>query len=199
MLIPLGILASSGGAAGSYELIETVSLSSGQSSVTFSSLDTYNTTYQHLQVRASARMSVASNGTTGNLRLNGDTGANYARHYLQGTGSAVQSDAVTSNSYMYNLYAINAANDVSNSFTAIVVDILDPFETTKNTTVRALSGVPGNENRIRLGSGLWMNTASVTSITFISDQGGTSLTFVEEGGANFVQYSRFSLYGIKGA
>jgi hypothetical protein len=188
MLIPLGILAVAGAvtptAAGDYDLLTSTTLGTATASVTFDT-STF-TEYKHFQIRASARMSVASNGTTGNLRLNGDTGANYARHYLQGTGSAVQSDAVTSNSYMYNIYAINGSSDVANSFTAIVVDILDAFAT-KNKTVRAMSGVPGNENRIRLGSGLWMNTASLTSVTFISDQGG-----------NFVVGSRFALYGLRG-
>jgi hypothetical protein len=40
---------------------------------------------------------------------------------------------------------------------------------------------------VSLGSGLWMNTAAVTSIK-LSPYSGT-----------FVQYTQFALYGIKGA
>ena len=190
MLIPFGILsaAGAGGEAGeTYELIETTILSSAASSVTFSSLATYASTYKHLQIRAVARMSASSIGATGSFRLNGDTGANYAHHYLQGTGSAVQSAAgPTSDSEMENIYAMNAANDVSNGFTAAVIDILDAYSTTKNKTVRALSGNVGNESRIRLGSGVRLSTESLTSATMFSTNG-----------VNFIAGSRFSLYGLR--
>jgi hypothetical protein len=67
------------------------------------------------------------------------------------------------------------------------MDILDYGVTTKNTTMRALNG--GHEyNWIALASGVWMNTAAVTSITF-----NMPLT-----SANFVSGTRFSLYGIRG-
>jgi hypothetical protein len=79
------------------------------------------------------------------------------------------------------------AQSATGVFTPFVIDILDPYSTTKNTTVRAISGVVGNENRIRIGSGLWVNTASLTSVTMFSTSG-----------INLVSGSRFSLYGIKG-
>jgi hypothetical protein len=71
----------------------------------------------------------------------------------------------------------------SNIFGASVVDILDPFESSKNTTVRTLNGGAGFG--VGLISSFWNNTASVTSISLIP---GT--------GANFVAGSRFSLYGV---
>jgi hypothetical protein len=57
---PLGILSAAGAGGGGplasdYELISTQILTSPQSSITFSSLGTYSSTYKHLQVRAVAR------------------------------------------------------------------------------------------------------------------------------------------------
>jgi hypothetical protein len=50
-----------------------------------------------------------------------------------------------------------------------------------------LYGTDGNgSGAIFLGSGLWMNTAAVSTITITSAAG------------NFDQYSSFALYGIKG-
>jgi hypothetical protein len=187
MLIPFGILSAAGAFQSDFELISTTILESAASSVIFSNLGDYSSSYKHLQIRASARMSAVAIGATGSLRLNGDTGSNYAWRYIQGTGSVVNGEGFGNDTEMENIYAINAANDVANSFNAIVIDILDCYSTTKNTTVRAFSGVVGNENRVRIGSGLWMNTASLTSVTMFSTSG-----------INFVSGSRFSLYGIKG-
>jgi hypothetical protein len=189
MLIPFGILSAAGVVEGgaTYELISTTILGGTAASVTFSNLGDYSSTYKHLQIRAVARMSNASNGATGSFRLNGDTGSNYAWHYLQGTGAAVQTETGTSDTEMENIYAITAANDVANSFGAVIIDILDCYSTTKNTTVRAFSGTTANETRARLGSGVWIDTASITSATMLSTSPGS-----------FIANSRFSLYGIRG-
>jgi hypothetical protein len=70
----------------------------------------------------------------------------------------------------------------------MVMDILDYSNVYKFKTIRNLSGADFNgSGQIRLNSGLWMNTAGVTSISIYDANGG-----------NLVQYSRLSLYGIKG-
>jgi hypothetical protein len=189
MLIPLGFLAGSGGGVASdYELIESVILGSSQSSVTFSSLDTYSSTYKHLQIRWTARSdrSGQDNDVLG-IRFNGDSGSNYAFHRLGGDGSSVFSESGTSQTLPAFGYTVAAGTTTSNSFGAGVIDILDPYSTTKNKTVRVLSGLTGGRSWVFLASGLWMNTASATSITV--DQ---------LYGPNFIAGSRFSLYGIKG-
>jgi hypothetical protein len=171
---------------GSYDLLATTILTSSAASVTFSSLGDYATNYQHLQIRYAARTSVAGNGDGMFMRMNSDTGSNYARHYLQGTGSAVQSDAATSQTSITNFAQLSGNNSTANDFAAGVIDILDPFETTKNTTIRALSGQAGSETRIRLGSGFYNNTASITTIFLATINS-----------ANFLTGSRFSLYGLR--
>jgi hypothetical protein len=83
-LFPLGILsaAGAGGVGATYELIESQILGSNQSSITFSSLATYASTYKHLQIRAAGKGSGNSfEETNVNLRFNGDTGSNYSAHF----------------------------------------------------------------------------------------------------------------------
>jgi hypothetical protein len=190
MPITLGILAQArqaAPAAGSYDLIETITLGSTTASVTFSGLAAYASTYKHLQIRAVTRSSVASNEDFQYIQLNGDTASNYRNHYLIGTGSSVLSGDITS-SYpagILDAFSTPGASFVANSFGASVIDLLDAYSTTKNKTVRILSGQAGTLNRVALSSGAWFNTASVTSITLDGVFG------------SYVSGSRFSLYGVK--
>ena len=187
MLIPFGILsaAGAGGAApaGAYELIQTTVLGTDTASVTFSSLGDYSSTYKHLQVRTLARVSAATTETL-LIRLNADTGSNYSWHGLSGNGSAVSSFALTSNSYM-GIGIHPGSNSSANIFGLTVIDFLDTYSTTKNKTARSLGGMNGATTTVRLHSGLWQNTSSLTSIQVFSEV------------SNFVAGSRFSLYGIR--
>lgn len=171
----------------SYELIQTVYLTASTSSVTFD-VSGLGSTYQHLQLRVTARSSRADVGDDIILRFNNDsTVGNYRYHALYGTGSVAGSEnaqVATGARFMQ----ATGANFTASAFNAGVCDILDPFETTKNKTIRTLSGVPGSYDRIWLASNLWVNTSAVTSITLVS---GFS--------ANFVTGSRFSIYGLKGS
>jgi hypothetical protein len=118
------------------------------------------------------------------IRFNADSGTNYAYHLLNGDGSSVTSEAYSSeDDAVAATYA--GASAASNVYGGGVLDILDPYSTTKNTTIRTLTGF--GSSTIRLWSGLWMNTAALTSMQIIAGSG-----------ANFVAGSRFSLYGIKG-
>ena len=183
-LSALGILSAAGAggvaAVSNYELIETQILGSAQASVTFSSLGTYSSTYKHLQIRGTAKTNQGAIFDLIKVQLNGDTGNNYARHSLLGNGTSVSSGAVSSTSFV-NFAA--QGNTTANVFGGFVFDILDAYSTTKNKTTRALAGV----TEIRLSSGLWANTASITSVTLSP-----------EFGSLFIAGSRFSLYGIKG-
>jgi hypothetical protein len=190
MLIPLGILASAGGVPpilSDYELISTTILSSSTPSVTFSSLGDYASTYKHLQIRAVARSSRADTADQHSIRLNGDTGSNYAWHYMESrTGtSTVGSDGAGSQTDIFGSW-LPAASATSNAFGAFVLDILDPYSTSKNKTIRMLNGAQ-TFNIISLGSGFRNNTESLTSVTI-----GSRLS------SNYVAGSRFSLYGIRG-
>jgi hypothetical protein len=185
MLIPFGTLAASGAApAGAYELISTTVLGSTESSVTFSSLGDYASTYKHLQIRAVTRSS-GSVSESVYFRFNGDTGSNYSWHGLNGSGSGASSFGYPDFSLM-GLSLQPGSNSPSNSFAFCTIDILDAYSTTKNKTARSLAGFTGANNFIRLYSSSWRNTSALTSITILPEA------------SSFATGSRFSIYGIKG-
>ena len=177
----------------SYELIQTVYLTASQSSVTFD-VSGLGSEYQHLQIRAVGRTD--RSGADSDpliLRFNSDTGNNYATHGLgaynyNGSG-ATYSNATTSTSRILLTESLASSVSTANAFGVVVADIADPFETTKNKTVKAVSGLQGGLWRdVSLRSGVWLNTGAVTSITLAPLVG-----------SNFVANSRFSIYGLKGS
>lgn len=167
----------------SYESIATVTIGSGgSSSITFSSIPQ---TYTHLQIRATARSSTAGTQVFLYPQYNGDTGNNYTIHYIQGNGSSAGATAYAPTA---GNFAIDtpAASANANVFGSAVIDILDYTNTNKYKTMRSLTGYDNNGSGfVDFMSGLWTNTAAITSITI---SGGT-----------IVQYSSFALYGIRGA
>jgi hypothetical protein len=189
-LFPLGILSAAGAGgveAGAYELISSEILGSSQSSVTFSSLGDYSSTYKHLQIRASVRLD--RSGESNDLfciRYNGDTGANYSFHRLSASGSAVQSEGAASGNEVVITY-VAATTATAGLYTGMVIDILDAYNTSKNTTTRTFMGQGGADRLLGLFSSVWLNTSALTSINLR----GLNSTGITAG-------SRFSLYGIKG-
>jgi hypothetical protein len=186
MSLILGILDSGGaaaGAAGSYESISTVTVSTAVSSVTFTSIPA---TYKHLQIRGIIRQSTGGFDQA-LLQFNSDTGNNYARHTLLGEGSTASAEATASTNKI-SIAAIPGSTQTASVFGATITDILDYTNTNKYTTTRALAGTDNNgTGYFWFSSGLWQNTAAITTIT------------ITPGTGNFVQYTQFALYGIKGA
>ena len=79
---------------------------------------------------------------------------------------------------------------MSNIFGAFIIDIHDYSSTSKYKTVRGFGGLDANNSsvdlEINLISGVWMNTAAISSITLSANDPFTTTT-------------TFALYGIKGA
>ena len=172
--------------ASDFDLLETTILGSDAASVSFTSLNsTYGSDYKHLQLRTVARSNRASNADDFVLRINGITSTDYTRHVLFNDGSNVNSSSATSQTFI-TAGRISAANEDSNIFAPTVIDILDPFSASKNTTVRSLTGYAGASDFIYFQSGALFNTAAVTSITLFAKDG-----------TNLIANSRFSLYGLK--
>jgi hypothetical protein len=170
-----------------YDLITTTLITTNTASVTFGSLGDYSSTYKHLQIRFTIQRTGSANSLGGiELQFNGNTGSNYAMHLLDGNGTSVVSQNETSTNDIYIRDIIPLVSE-TNNFGAGIIDILDPYSTSKNTTVRFLKGAiaPG-EKEVGLGSGFFNNTASITSIK------------IEPEFESFVSGSRFSLYGIRG-
>ena len=159
----------------------------GASSVSFTNIPN---TYTHLQVRCIARTSAAQDRESIKLTFNSDTGSNYARHSLWGSGSAASAYGGASEAYVL-LTDFAAASATASIYGAAITDILDYANTNKYKTVRSLGGVDLNAAVTvydGLNSGLWQNTNAITSITL-----------TPFGGSNLVQYSQFALYGVKSA
>jgi hypothetical protein len=178
---------------GAYDALATVTVGTAVSSITFAGIPN---TYKHLQIRAIARNSSTVSADSNDLswRCNSDTGSNYARHRLFGTGSTTGSSAATSVNYASSELGIIPSNVYSAGvYGVVILDILDYANTSKYKTFRLLGGVDGNtgstNSRLVLNSNLWMSTAAITNLNFFI---GTPTS-----GDNFMQYSQISLYGIK--
>ena len=169
---------------GAYDALSTVTVpAGGAASVTFAAIPTG---YKHLQIRSISR---DSSGTISQqyLRFNGDTGTNYSIHTLTGNGaSAGTAGSAGANQPYINCGIKSGPSDLANSFGVSVIDILDYADTTKNKTVRTLSGVDLNgSGYVWMSSGAWRNTNAITSIVLIPEV------------SSFVQYSQFTLYGVR--
>lgn len=150
----------------------------GSATITFSNIPN---TYKHLQIRYINTTSTVNQNL--DFQFNGDTGSNYAWHRLLGDGASAIADSTASTTVM----RIGRSGGNSTSFAGGIFDVLDYANTSKYKTARTLYGTDQNgSGLIFLSSGLWQNTAAVTSITITPAAG------------SFSQYSRFSLYGIKG-
>lgn len=186
----IGIMASANWAsanASSFESIATVTAAGGETSLTFSSIPS---TYKHLQVRGIGKAIDNVGGSIVLGRINSDTNSNYATHYLRGDGSNTgASGTATTTSYnlAYNKYADGESN--ANIYGPIMIDIHDYANTSKYKTMRVFSGTDSNglSSYVQLGSGLWMSTSAVTSVSLIMSAGTT-----------WKSGSTFALYGIKG-
>jgi hypothetical protein len=179
----VGIIASSGGAAGggAYESIASAT-PTGTNTVTFSSIPS---TYTSLQIRLSVLTVTAGADLT--VRLNGDAGNNYARHLLYGNGATVAASGQTAISGLLLDSGLVATKTTSPMVG--IVDIHDYTSTTRNKTMRSIEGLDNNgTGDLTLGSSVWLNTAAVTSVTIAI-----------LGAPNYAAGTTFALYGIKGA
>ena len=161
------------------EAIATTYLEADASSVTFSSLGSY----EHLQLQMSVRTDDTDHDMV-RINFNSDTGSNYSRHYMRGYVTSTQGGAFTGVAYLYGGWIPGADMDAADYGTT-TVDILDYRNTSKNTTVNWLVGAAIDTN-VYFVSGMWDSTAAVTSIAMTPHQG-----------TNFVRGSEFTLYGLK--
>lgn len=156
-------------------------------SFTFSSIPQ---TYKHLQIRGIGRTSRASLGDVIYLRCNGDTGSNYRAHVLWTNGTSLSSYDQGASTYMAFDTPLAGSSANTNVFGSFIIDIFDYTSTNKNKVVRILSGYDNNSTtslgQISMCSGLWLNTAAITSLTLPVSFGSLDSN------------SSFALYGIKG-
>jgi len=166
-----------------YESIATVTVGSGgASSVDFTSIPS---TYQHLQIRYTARQNASPIGQVF-FRVNSDTGGNYSSHNFYGDGSGVAPNSYTSDNYS-RTGLLGGTSLASNIFGVAIIDVFDYANTNKFKTTRTLSGIDANgSGYVWYTSSNWRSTSAVTSLSFFAEHG------------NFIQNTEFALYGIKG-
>jgi hypothetical protein len=152
-----------------YTLLDSVTLGSSASSVTFSSI---TQDYRDLVLVAAP---LYSGNSDLYLRLNGDTGSNYSNVSMTGNGSTASSLASSGDTIILTTtyFGTTASN--------YVIQVMDYSATDKHKTVltrsnRADVSVSANASR-------WASTSAVTSFTFFP-------------GGGFVAGSSFYLYGI---
>ena len=165
----------------SFESIATAVANGSSGTVTFSSIPS---TYKSLQIRFA---NWTDNYDNLCLRFNGDTGSNYTYTRVRGSSAASSVEQGTSqtNIQLTTGQTLNYGNDV---LFGGIVDIHDYASTAKTKTIRTINGKDNNGSGIIvIGSGLWLSTSAITSITLFAD-----------GGGKFQSPGVFSLYGIKG-
>ena len=171
------------------EAISTTYLEADATSVTFSSLGSY----EHLQLRIHAKSDrTGSTNDDVQLNFNGDTGSNYSHHRMMGSGTAATASSTAGGVYIKvsSIQAVASLSGATN-YGGVIVDILDYRNGSKNTTVSgaaSLTAAPIGSDRAIFFSGLWDNVAAVTSIVL-----------APLSGTNFIRGSEFTLYGLNSA
>lgn len=164
-------------AAGStYTPISTTTLGSAQASLTFNSFSGYTDL-----------VLICNFGTTKGsqdgllFRINSDSGSNYSIQRLNGNGSSAYAD------YVNNTSSFIAGGVDGNSTTSVTIyNILNYSNTSTYKTVLMRNNYPSTV--LNASTGLWRNTAAITSIV-LSPESGTNLR----------AGSTFTLYGILAA
>jgi hypothetical protein len=165
--------------ANTFKKIQTVTVGSGgAATIDFTSIPQI---YTDLKIVLSLRGSNANVYSTTKIQFNGTGDTGMSTRHIIADGSAV-----TQNTGLY-LGDSSGASATANTFGNFEVYIPD-YTSSNNKTWSAdtASENNGTEAYLELTSGLWANTAAITSVTIVSQ-------------ANFVQYSSATLYGISGA
>ena len=172
------------------EAIATQYLEAEAASVTFSSIPT---TYEHLQIRMSARSTYNYFLASPRLTFNGAAGTAYSSHDMKGASSTASAAGSTGEAWtkIPRYTTGNGDNNYADrlqtgDYGPAVIDILDYRNANKNTTVMAVGGAALTTTglAVALASGLFDDTTVITSITLDSD-------------GSWMRGSEFTLYGLK--
>jgi hypothetical protein len=168
--------------ANTYTLIDKVTLNSQQSSVSFTGLGSYSSTYTDLLLMVSARQSNVAEWYYINFN---SSSSSYTNKQLYSSGSGVGGDSGTTPWAGANNYSSSTANTFSNNTVYI-----PNFSSSNNKSIGYEGGQENSATAAYtvLGTTLWSNTAAITSITLYAQSAPSQ---------GFVSGSSFYLYGIK--
>ena len=169
--------------ANTYTLISSNTLSASAASVTFSSIPS---TYTDLVLKVSVRSDRAAAFDNIDMRLNGDTGANYSSTRISSDASSVSSTR-TSAASRWDGAITDGNTSTSNTFSN--GEYYLPNYTSSAVKPASFIGAEEENNAtayMRINAYLWNNTAAITSIVMTPSSG-----------TNWLSGSSFYLYGIK--
>lgn len=162
-----------------YEPIATTTLTTSQTSITFSTLGSYT------DLRFVIVYTATSSGGELDLRFNGDTATNYSNTELYGIGTSggeALGTQWTTKNVMYLPGSVGSSTTVP---TLVTGDILGYRGTTNNKTVISTwSGDRSGSGASARSVGLWRSTAAITSVVFLLGSG------------SFATGSTATIYGI---
>ena len=162
-----------------YEPIATTTLGSATAEIVFSSI---TGTYTDLILIVTAQAASAEDLC---LRFNSDSGTNYSRTTLSGTGSSAVSNRVSdTTSAFIDRYAIPPTS--GSSFSTYIVHIMNYSNTTTNKTILSRSSEAGGG--VDAIVNLWRNTAAINAIRVAMASA-----------VNLLTGTTATLYGIKAA
>jgi hypothetical protein len=161
------------------KLIETITLGTVVSSITFTSIPQ---TFTDLVLKISSRSTGDSSGI--NLRINSDASTINDIRTLRGSGSVTYTDLYSNQPAIY-LFDQTQSTYTANTFSNIEAYIPNytgaTFKSVSNDSVTENNGSTAG---LTIAAGIYKNTNAVTSL------------FLLDGGHSFVVGSTFSLYGI---
>ena len=166
-----------------YSALATVSLSSTQTTVTFSNIPP---SAKNLEIRYIAR-SLTTGSTIGDMAVvfNGDSTALYQSHGATASDSTVYLAGAVGDTKGLVFKAIAQTSVSADHFSSGMINILDYASTTKKKVARYRSGgIASGSSASCFGGFMYSSTNPITSITLSNNAG-------------FVQYSHFALYGVK--
>jgi hypothetical protein len=158
-------------------------LGSAAANITFSSIDQ---SYSHLKLIVNGRSANASTIDDMYCQVNGDTGSNYHRQYLLGTGSstAAGKQAGVNNAVVGTLVGASGTANLPGSG---VIYIPDYSQTSFYKTIISLGGMDDASNPYVVS--VWWNWRSTAAIT--------SIVLKMISGSNIDTNTTATLYGLK--
>jgi hypothetical protein len=181
--------------ANTYELIETYSVTTPVATVTFGAGGTLTQAYTDLVILCSSRSSRTSDNIDDiNLKFNNATSGyslqNLSVNQIAATNSTMSVDGTTSASFLYR-NAMPANTTTAGAFGVCEFYVTNYSSNAYYKAVKASHSSVVNAdytgNYIGQTGGLYKSATPITSVQLVCDQ------------ASFMQYSVFSIYGIKQA
>ena len=155
-----------------YDLLDSVTLASSASSVTFSSISQdYGDLILVVEWTGSGGVSFVG------LQFNGDTGSNYSRVLAQGRGASGYSSTASTSAYLYAGTSAGTSEKAN-----AIVQIMDYTATDKHKSV--LMRDNNALDRTVMTAARWANTSSLSQIDIITSSN------------SYAAGSTFYLYGV---